>query len=135
LPKKKASKGSRAALRDDSTDPLRKPISALNVLGEPLEICSFKPMTGFNRDGCCNTGLEDVGSHTVCVVVTAEFSKSLETIYRRPCQNLAFRVLIPATDGAFALRAGRKHLKPNKRRVLCCGPPMKARSVIVRWPI
>jgi uncharacterized protein len=43
------------------------------VLGEPLEICSFKPMTGFYRDGCCNTGQEDVGSHTVCAVMTAEF--------------------------------------------------------------
>jgi hypothetical protein len=60
-------------LRDDSADHGRKPPSAFNVLGEPLEICSFKPMTGFYRDGCCNTGSEDIGSHTVCVVVTAEF--------------------------------------------------------------
>jgi Uncharacterized protein conserved in bacteria (DUF2237) len=60
-------------LRDDSADHGRKPPSAPNVLGEPLEICSFKPMTGFYRDGCCNTGSEDIGSHTVCVVVTAEF--------------------------------------------------------------
>jgi uncharacterized protein (DUF2237 family) len=43
------------------------------VLGEPLEICSFKPMTGFYRDGCCNTGQEDLGSHTICAVMTAEF--------------------------------------------------------------
>jgi uncharacterized protein (DUF2237 family) len=43
------------------------------VLGEPLEICSFKPMTGFYRDGCCNTGQEDVGSHTVCAVMTSAF--------------------------------------------------------------
>jgi uncharacterized protein (DUF2237 family) len=43
------------------------------VLGEPIEICSLKPMTGFFRDGCCNTGLRDVGSHTVCVVMTVEF--------------------------------------------------------------
>jgi uncharacterized protein len=35
-----------------------------NVLGEPLEICSVKPMMGFYRDGCCDTGQEDVGSHT-----------------------------------------------------------------------
>ena len=46
---------------------------ACNVLGEPLEICSFKPMTGFYRDGCCNTGPEDTGLHVVCVQVTAEF--------------------------------------------------------------
>ncbi len=47
--------------------------TARNVLGERLEICSTKPMTGFFRDGCCNTGREDVGSHTVCVVMTADF--------------------------------------------------------------
>ena len=70
-------------LRDDSTDPRRKPISALNVLGEPLEICSFQPMTGFYRDGCCNTGEEDVGSHTVCVVMTAEFLELLEIARQR----------------------------------------------------
>ena len=44
-----------------------------NVLGELLIACSTRPMTGFYRDGCCNTGTADVGSHTVCVVVTAEF--------------------------------------------------------------
>ena len=41
--------------------------------GEPLEVCSLEPVTGFYRDGYCNTGPEDLGSHTVCVVVTAEF--------------------------------------------------------------
>jgi uncharacterized protein (DUF2237 family) len=44
-----------------------------NVLGGPLEECGTDPMTGFFRDGCCSTGPEDVGSHTVCTVVTAEF--------------------------------------------------------------
>lgn len=44
-----------------------------NVYGEGLEICSTEPLTGFYRDGFCNTGPEDVGSHTVCTVVTAEF--------------------------------------------------------------
>lgn len=46
---------------------------ALNVLGDKLESCSTVPLTGFFRDGCCNTGPEDIGSHTVCVIVTAEF--------------------------------------------------------------
>ncbi len=45
----------------------------VNVFGEPLEDCSTDPVTGFFRDGCCNTGSEDLGSHTVCVVMTAEF--------------------------------------------------------------
>ena len=44
-----------------------------NVLGGPLGRCSDKPLTGFFRDGCCNTSDEDVGSHTVCVVLTDEF--------------------------------------------------------------
>jgi uncharacterized protein (DUF2237 family) len=44
-----------------------------NVLGGPLESCSMKPMTGFFRDGCCDTSAEDRGSHTVCAVMTAEF--------------------------------------------------------------
>lgn len=44
-----------------------------NVRGEPLEICSLEPLTGFYRDGMCNTGPDDLGSHTVCAVVTAEF--------------------------------------------------------------
>ncbi len=45
----------------------------LNVLGAPLEPCGTDPMTGFFRDGCCSTGPEDVGSHTVCAVMTSDF--------------------------------------------------------------
>jgi len=44
-----------------------------NVLGETLESCSRDPMTGFFRDGCCRTDENDVGSHTVCIRVSAEF--------------------------------------------------------------
>jgi len=44
-----------------------------NVLGGLLEPCGFDPVTGFFRDGCCNTAPEDFGSHTVCAVMTAEF--------------------------------------------------------------
>jgi uncharacterized protein (DUF2237 family) len=46
---------------------------SLNVLGEPLHSCSVDPLTGFFRDGCCNTGPGDAGRHTVCARVTAEF--------------------------------------------------------------
>ena len=45
----------------------------LNVLGERLQTCGTEPMTGFFRDGCCHTGPQDLGSHTICAVVTAEF--------------------------------------------------------------
>ena len=44
-----------------------------NVFGEPLRTCSDRPLTGFYRTGCCHTGAEDLGLHTVCVEVTAEF--------------------------------------------------------------
>ena len=46
---------------------------SMNVLGEALADCSSSPKTGFYRDGCCNTGDEDFGLHTVCTEVTAEF--------------------------------------------------------------
>ncbi len=46
---------------------------ALNVLGKPLVPCSYDPLTGFYRDGCCNTDEQDQGSHVVCAKVTQEF--------------------------------------------------------------
>lgn len=49
--------------------------SARNVLGSRLESCSLAPMTGFFRNGCCDTSPEDAGSHTVCAVMTDEFLK------------------------------------------------------------
>lgn len=45
----------------------------VNVLGEPLQSCSEKPLTGFFRDGKCNTCAEDVGSHTVCIQASQKF--------------------------------------------------------------
>ena len=46
---------------------------AKNVLGGPLKTCSLNPRTGFFRDGCCDTGPEDLGQHTVCAQMTREF--------------------------------------------------------------
>ncbi len=46
---------------------------SLNVFDEPLEPCGTDPLTGFFRDGCCNTSDDDAGSHTVCVKLTREF--------------------------------------------------------------
>jgi len=48
-------------------------VTERNVLAEALEPCGTDPITGFYRDGCCSTGPEDRGSHTICAVVTAEF--------------------------------------------------------------
>ncbi|MDE1163265.1 MAG: DUF2237 domain-containing protein [Acidobacteriaceae bacterium] len=47
--------------------------TAKNVLGQPLEPCGLDPVTGFFRDGCCNTGPQDLGVHTVCAIVTEAF--------------------------------------------------------------
>jgi hypothetical protein len=69
-----------------------------NVLGEKLELCSISPMTGFYRDGCCETGREDIGSHTVCVVMTAEFlafSKSRGNDLSTPIPEFGFPGLQP----------------------------------------
>lgn len=48
-------------------------MEARNVLGEPLQACGADPVTGFYRDGSCTWGLEDLGNHTICAVVTEEF--------------------------------------------------------------
>jgi len=85
-------------LRDDRGDGERRPVAARNVLGEPLEICSIKPITGFYRDGCCNTGQEDVGSHTVCAVMTTaflQFSKARGNDLSTPMPELGFPGLRP----------------------------------------
>ncbi len=55
-------------------------VSERNVLGGELAECSTDPMTGFFRDGCCSTGPEDLGSHTVCAVVTQEFLEHQQQI-------------------------------------------------------
>ncbi len=71
---------------------------SLNVLGEPLQICSLKPMTGFFRDGCCDTSREDRGSHTVCAVMTEaflEFSKSHGNDLSTPQPEYGFPGLQP----------------------------------------
>lgn len=71
---------------------------ALNVLGGRLEPCSMRPLTGFFRDGCCNTSEEDLGSHTVCVVLTAdflEFSKSRGNDLSTPRPEFGFPGLQP----------------------------------------
>jgi uncharacterized protein (DUF2237 family) len=72
--------------------------SELNVLGGALEECGTDPMTGFFRDGCCSTGPEDIGSHTVCAVVTTEFlahQKSVGNDLSTPRPELSFPGLQP----------------------------------------
>ena len=69
-----------------------------NVLGNELEPCGTQPMTGFFRDGCCSTGPEDLGSHTICAVVTAEFLDHQRTIgndLSTPLPQYQFPGLVP----------------------------------------
>jgi len=73
-------------------------VTVRNVLGGELEPCGTDPMTGFYRDGCCNTGPEDLGSHTICVVLTAEFldhQRSIGNDLSTPRPALGFPGLWP----------------------------------------
>lgn len=85
-------------------------LPARNVYNEPIVPCSFNPLTGFFRDGCCKTSAEDVGMHTVCVVMTEEF---LEFSVRRgndlvtPIPEWGFSGLIPGDQ--WCLCAARWH--------------------------
>ena len=70
----------------------------LNVLGEPLELCSCKPMTGWYRDGFCKTDSSDLGKHTVCCVMTESFlrySKAQGNDLSTPMPEFGFSGLKP----------------------------------------
>src|SRR6185437_11137843 len=80
-----------------------------NVLGQPLETCGTEPMTGFFRDGCCKTGPEDFGVHTLCCVVTEEFlrvSAQLGNDLSTPMPQFGFPGSSQVTAGAYAQRGG-----------------------------
>ena len=91
-------------------------MSDRNVLGGPLEPCGTDPVTGFFRDGSCTTGPEDVGSHTICAVVTAEFLEHQRSIgndlstpmplYRFPGLRPGDRWCVTAANWLRAYEAG-----------------------------
>jgi uncharacterized protein (DUF2237 family) len=103
-------------LRDDNTGGGgRRP--GRNVLGEPLDICSFKPMTGFYRDGCCNTRQEDIGSHTVCTVMTSaflDFSKSRGNDLSTPVPEFGFPGLKPGDRWCLCAARWQEALEANQ---------------------
>lgn len=71
---------------------------ALNVLGGQLETCSLEPRTGWTRSGCCETGPQDTGSHTVCAVVTEAFlafSRAAGNDLSTPMPQFGFPGLVP----------------------------------------
>jgi uncharacterized protein (DUF2237 family) len=79
-----------------TTEPNKAP--ARNVLGQPLATCGTTPMTGFYRDGCCNTGPDDQGLHTICCVVTEDFlrvSRELGNDLSTPMPQYGFPGLKP----------------------------------------
>ena len=81
-----------------ATRPIRYDAGARNVLGEELVPCSLDPVTGFFRNGCCETGPHDVGMHTVCAVMTAEFlaySRDVGNDLSTPRPDLGFPGLRP----------------------------------------
>ena len=78
--------------------PVKLMYESKNVLGEKLEGCSNRPVTGFYRDGCCNTGKEDIGLHTVCTEVTKDFlafSKARGNDLSTPRPEIGFDGLEP----------------------------------------
>jgi hypothetical protein len=73
-------------------------VTQRNVLGGDLEPCGTDPMTGFFRDGCCHTSPADLGSHTICAVVTAEFldhQRSIGNDLSTPMPQYRFPGLVP----------------------------------------
>ncbi len=127
-----------AMLRDDSGNGGGRPSSPRNVLGGRLDVCSMEPKTGFFRDGCCNTNGEDIGSHTVCTVMTAEFlefSNSRGNDLSTPMPQFGFPASGPATAGACVRPAGAKHWRRAARPAWSCGLLTKARSTTARSPI
>ena len=84
----------------------------MNVIGGDLESCSTNPMTGFFRDGCCNTSGKDQGMHTVCAVMTEDF-----LVYSRAMGN---DLMTPRPEFDFP------GLKPGERWCVCLGRWMEA---------
>ena len=103
--------------RDDVENGGSRGDASINVLGERLEVCSLRPMTGFFRDGCCDTSKEDVGSHTVCVVMTAEFlafSKSCGNDLSTPVPEFGFQGLKPGDRWCLCAPRWQEALEANK---------------------
>ena len=101
-----------------------EPADELNVLGGPLQPCGVDPVTGFYRDGHCTSGPGDLGSHTVCAVVSAEFlalQRELGNDLISPRPEYGFPGLKPATGGASSPSGG-------------CRPTRRGRRPASSWP-
>ncbi|MBX9926793.1 MAG: DUF2237 domain-containing protein [Hyphomicrobiaceae bacterium] len=90
---------------------------SLNVLGQPLAPCSLAPLTGFFRDGCCETGSHDAGRHVVCAEVTADFlafSKSRGNDLSTPRAEYRFAGLKPGDRWCLCAERWREALVAGK---------------------
>ena len=118
--------------------------ASVNVLGEELEPCSLDPVTGYLRNGCCDTCDQDHGSHTVCAIMTAEFlafSKSSGNDLSTPRPEFGFDGLKPGDQWCLcasrfleAYEAGsapRVHLASTHRRALDIVPMEALREMSV----
>jgi uncharacterized protein (DUF2237 family) len=97
----------------------------LNVLGQPLVACSFDPLTGFFRDGCCKTNEQDLGSHLVCAIVSNDFlqfslKRGNDLITPRP--EYQFPGLIAGDQWCLCLNRWIEALEAN------CAPRIKLES-------
>ena len=92
-----------------------------NVHGEPLEVCSLEPLTGFYRDGFTTTGPDDLGSHTVCTVVTEEFLE-----HQRAVGN---DLSTPMPQYGFP------GLKPGDRWAVCAGRWLQSYEAGIKAPV
>jgi hypothetical protein len=98
---------------------------ALNVLGQPLVPCSFDPLTGFFRDGCCKTVEDDLGRHLVCAIMTRAFlqfslEKGNDLITPRP--EFAFPGLVPGDQWCLCINRWTEALEAD------CAPQIKLES-------
>jgi len=92
-----------------------------NVLGTELQTCSMDPLTGFYRDGCCRTGRDDMGIHTVCVQATAEFlefSKQVGNDLSTPIDAYQFPGVKPGERWCLCAQRWSEALKAG------CAPPV-----------
>jgi len=107
---------------------------AINVLGEPLLLCSDSPLTGFFRDGFCNTNEDDVGSHTVCIEISQEFleySRFKGNDLSTPVLEFGFPGLKPGNHWCLcAARWLEAHQQKMAPRVHLMGTHKKALEII-----
>ncbi len=92
-----------------------------NVLGGPLGTCSMRPRTGFFRDGCCNTGPDDLGLHVVCAQMTEEFlafSRAQGNDLSMPHPEIGFPGLVPGDRWCVCAGRWREALDAG------CAPPV-----------